>query len=139
MSALIAISEAVRNIGLLIVAVFGLYLAWLRVTAANRQAEATLSQADLARRAHVAELFNRAVGQLTDAKLEVRLGAIYTLRQIASDFPDLAEPTFDLLSTYLRETAGQYKDDLPPGDVREIMKTLVDHMVDNEPDRTRST
>jgi hypothetical protein len=47
----------------------------------------------------VAELFNRAVGQLTDAKLEVRLGAIYTLRQIARDFPDLAEPTFELLST----------------------------------------
>jgi hypothetical protein len=130
MSALVAISEFVRNLGLLVVAAFGLYLAWLRVSAANRQADANLSQAELARRGHVAELFNRAVGQLTDAKLEVRLGAIYTLRQIARDFPDLAEPTFDLLSTYLRETAAQYKEDQPPGDIREIMKTLVDHMVD---------
>jgi hypothetical protein len=33
--------------------------------------------------AAVMSLFNRAVGQLTDAKLEVRLGAIYTLREIA--------------------------------------------------------
>jgi hypothetical protein len=34
-------------------------------------------QAELARRDHVAELFNRAVGQLKDEKLEVRLGAIF--------------------------------------------------------------
>jgi hypothetical protein len=136
MSALIAISEILRNLGLLVVAVLGLYLAWLRVTAANRQAEASLSQAEaslrqaeLARRDHVAELFNRAVGQLSDAKLEVRLGAIYTLRQIARDFPDLAEPTFDLLSSYLRETSAQYGEVEPPIDVREINKTLVDHMV----------
>jgi hypothetical protein len=136
MSALVAISEFVRNLGLLVVAAFGLYLAWLRVSAANRQAEATLnqaegtlSQAELARRVHVAELFNRAVSQLTDAKLEVRLGAIFTLRQIARDFPDLAEPTFDLLSTYLRETGAKYEGAEPPIDVREINKILVDQMV----------
>jgi len=74
-------------------------------------------------------LFNHAVGQLTDAKLEVRLGAIYTLRQIARDFPDLAEPTLELLSTYLRGSAGKYEGDEPPIDVREIMKTLRDHLV----------
>jgi hypothetical protein len=68
------------------------------VSATTQQADATLQQAELARRDHVAELFNRAVGQLADAKLEVRLGAIYTLRQIAQDFPDLAEPTWELLS-----------------------------------------
>jgi hypothetical protein len=99
------------------------------LTAATRQADATLQQAELARRGHVAELFNHAVGQLTDAKLEVRLGAIYTLRQIARDFPDLAEPTLELLSSYLRESAGKYEGDEPPIDVREIMKTLRDHLV----------
>jgi hypothetical protein len=59
----------------------------------------------------------------------VRLGAIYTLRQIAQDFPDLAEPTFELLSTYLRENSAKYEGIAPPVDVREITKTLVDHMV----------
>jgi hypothetical protein len=59
-------------------------------------------------------------------KLEVRLGAIYTLRQIARDFPDLAEPTFELLTTYLRESVGDYGDREPPVDVREIMNTLKD-------------
>jgi hypothetical protein len=36
----------------------------------------------LARQDQIAELFNRAVGQLKDEKLEVRLGAILTLGQI---------------------------------------------------------
>jgi hypothetical protein len=61
--------------------------------------------------------------------LEVRPGAIYTLRQIARDFPDLAELTFELLSSYLRQTSAQYEGVEPPIDVREINKTLVDHMV----------
>jgi hypothetical protein len=126
MPELFTISEIVRNLGLVVVAAAGIYLAWKRVTASTRQADATLQQAELARRGHVAELFNRAVGQLTDAKLEVRLGAIYTLRQIARDFPDLAEPTFELLSTYLRETAAKYEGIEPPIDVREIIKTLGD-------------
>jgi len=99
MAALSVALEMVRNFGLALAAFVGIFLAWKRVTAANRQAEATLRQAELARRSHVAELFNQAVGQLTDAKLEVRLGAIYTLRQIARDFPDLAQPTLELLST----------------------------------------
>jgi hypothetical protein len=81
------ISEIFRNYGLLIGGALGLYLAWRRTSASTSQADASLQQAELARRDHVAELFNRAVGQLTDNKLEIRLGAIYTLRQIADDFP----------------------------------------------------
>jgi len=97
MSLVLALTEIARNLGLLFAAVAGIYLAWKRVTASNRQADAALAQAALARRDHVAELFNRAVGQLADAKLEVRLGAVYTLRQIALDFPDLAGPTIGSL------------------------------------------
>jgi len=122
-------SEIVRNYGIVLGGAIGLYLAWQRATASTRQADASLQQAELARRDHVAELFNRAVGQLTEEKLEIRLGSIYTLRQIARDFPDLSEPTLELLSTYLRENAEDYGEDDPPADVREIMKTLKDHLV----------
>jgi len=122
MTEFLPIVEMLRNLVLSVVAVVGVVMAWRQLNVANRQAA-------LARRSHVAELFNRAVGQLTDAKLEVRLGAIYTLRQVARDFPDLAEPTFELLSTYLRESGGKYEGDEPPIDVREIMRTLRDHLV----------
>ena len=122
-------SEVIRNLGLVFAAFIGIYLAWKRVSAATIQADASLRQADLARRDHVAELFNRTVTQLTHEKLEVRLGAIYTLRQIANDFPDLAGPTFELMTAYLRESATSYGDDEPPIDVREIMQTLRDRLV----------
>jgi hypothetical protein len=118
-----------RDLALVIGGAVGLYLAWRRAEASTRQADASLQQAELGRRDHVAELFNRAVGQLTNEKLEIRLGAIYTLRQIARDFPDLAEPTFELLTTYLRESVGDYGDREPPIDVREIMSTLKDRQV----------
>lgn len=98
------ISEIVRNFGLVAGGLIGLYVGWLRVHAANKQAEAQIRQADLARQDHVAELFNRAGGQLIDEKLEVRLCAILTLGQICKTFPDLAGPAFQLLTTHLRES-----------------------------------
>src|SRR5437763_15130255 len=125
----LSISEIVRNYALVIGGIIGILLAWMRVSASTRQADASLQQAELARRDHVAELFNRAVGQLTHEKLEIRLGAVYTLRQIAHDFPDLSDPTSELLSAYLRESVADYGDEEPPVDVREIMKTLKDQLV----------
>jgi len=123
-----AISEILRNFGIILAAGLGLWFAWARVKAADRQAKAAADQAVLARRDHVAELFNRAVGQLDDPKLQVRLGAIYTLRQIAKDFPDLTEAVFELLAAYMRETASSYGDNEPPVDVREIMSIINEQL-----------
>lgn len=117
-------SEILRNLALTIAAVIGSFLAWKRVFAANRQADSAAQQAILARRDHVMELFNRAVGQLSDDKLEVRLGAIYTLREIVENFPDLSTPVYNLLTTYLRESVQNYGDSKPPADVQEIMETV---------------
>lgn len=103
---------------------FGLYLAWLRVRAANRQAETQQEQIELSRREHVTELFNRAAGQLGDAKLEVRLAAIYTLRESTRAFPDLTGAVFELLSAYLRENDRNYADAEPPADIREVISIL---------------
>ncbi|MGE0211638.1 MAG: hypothetical protein AB7S41_08085 [Parvibaculaceae bacterium] len=120
----VAISEIVRNLGIVLGGAIGIYLGWKRVTAANRQAEAQTRQAELQRRDFVAELFNRAVSQLKDEKLEVRLGAIYTLRQICDDYPDLSRPVLELLAAYVRENAIDYGDQPPPVDIREVMSTL---------------
>lgn len=84
------------------------------MTAANRKSDAALKQSDralrqaeLALRGHVSELFNQAVGQLGDEKLEIRLGAIYTLRDIAKDFPDLTLSVFQLLNLFIRENTNK--------------------------------
>lgn len=89
-----------------------------------KQAGTAAAKAELDRRAHVVELFNRAAGQLTDERLEVRLCAIYVLREIGRDFPDLANPVFELLAAHLRERHRNYGDGEPPIDVQEIIATL---------------
>jgi len=135
----LSLSEVLRNFGILAAGVFGLWIAYQRVRAANRQAEAQIQQADaqirqaeLARREHVADLFNRTVGQLQDAKLEIRLGSIYTLGQVCSDFQDLSQPVIQLLTAYLRENPKDYGDDAPPIDVQEIMALLGKHLRDGQ-------
>ncbi|MBP0617282.1 hypothetical protein J6595_16975 [Jiella sp. KSK16Y-1] len=72
------------------------------------------------------ELFNRAAAQLGDDKLEVRLAAIYVLREIGRDFPDLANPIFELLQNHLEaRKAGGYGEEEPPVDVRAILDALL--------------
>jgi hypothetical protein len=120
----VALSEFLRNIALTFAAVVGAILAWRQLSPAALQARSANTQAELARRAHVTELFNRAAGQLRDPKLEIRLAAVYVLREVARDFPDLSDPIFELLQAYLRASDIDYGDEEPPIDVQEIMKML---------------
>ncbi len=124
MSNWIAVSEIVRNAALAVAAFVGAFLAWRQLSPVASQARAAKTQAELARRAHVTELFNRAVSQLRDPNLEVRLAAIYVLREVAKDFPDLSNPIFELLQSYLRSGQIDYGDDEPPIDIQEIIKLL---------------
>lgn len=121
----IALSEIVRNVALAVAAGVGAFLAWRKLGPETEQAGTAVRQADLARRAHVVELFNRAAGQLGDEKLEVRLAAIYVLREIGRDFPDLAGPVFELLEVYLERRQVEYGDGEPPVDVRAIVEALA--------------
>ena len=120
----VAISEIVRNAALAVAAFVGAYLAWRQLSPATLQARSANAQAELARRTHVIELFNRAAGQLRDSNLEVRLAAIYVLRGIAQDFTDFADPVFELLQAYLRDGGIDYGDEPPPVDIRAILDLL---------------
>jgi hypothetical protein len=120
----VAASEIVRNAALAVAAFVGAFLAWRQLSPAALQARSASTQAELARRTHVTELFNRAVGQLRDPKLEVRLAAIYVLREVARDFPDFSDPIFELLAAYLREGGVDYGEQEPPIDIQVIIKLL---------------
>lgn len=115
-----ALSPVFRDIAVGGAAIIGGILAWRRLGPASEQASAAIEQADLARRAHVTELLNRAASQLSDEKIEVRLAAIYILKDIARSFPDLADPVFELLQAYLREANYNYGDEAPPLEITEI-------------------
>ena len=128
MSGWVAASEIVRNLALALAAVVGAFLAWRQLSPASQQARSANTQAELARRSHVTELFNRAASQLRDPNLEVRLAAIYVLREVAKDFPDLSNPVFELLQAYLRAGKIDYVGENPPADVREIVSILRDRL-----------
>ena len=126
----VAFSEIVRNAALTLAALVGSFLAWRQLSPASLQARSANTQAELARRAHVTELFNRAVGQLRDPNLEVRLAAIYVLREVAKDFPDFSDPVFELLQAYLRASDVDFGDDEPPIDVQEIVNVIRNRLGD---------
>ena len=123
---LIQISELVRNYGLLVAAGIGVALAWWRSRASNRQAIAALQQAEVAQRNHVVEMFSRAVDQLGNEKLEVRLGAIYTLKRISRDpqYVDYKVPILETLTAFVRERTHEDTNAEPTVDIREIMTFL---------------
>jgi hypothetical protein len=123
---LVQISELIRNYGLIVAAGLGVVLAWWRSRASNRQAIAALQQAELAQRNHVVEMFNRAVDQLGSEKLEVRLGAIYTLKRISRDpqYADYRVPILETLAAYVRERTRDDTNAEPSVDIRAIMNFL---------------
>lgn len=132
MTRLIQVSELIRNYGLIAAAGVGLILAWWRSRASNRQATAALRQAELAQRDHVVEMFNRAIDQLGSEKLEVRLGAIYTLKRISRDpqYVDYQIPILETLTAYVRERSQTETGSEPPVDVREIMRFLAESLAE---------
>ncbi len=121
-------SEVARNFGILIAGVVGVGIAWWRSRAANLQARAALEQSELARRDHITEIFNRAVGQLADERLEVRLGAIYTLRAICEDPRYSADMWLivETLSAFLREGCAAGDGEQATIDIRAITDLLRD-------------
>ena len=91
--------------------------------AADRQSRAQRDQVGQARREHAAELFTRAVGNLDNDKLHIRLGAIYALRDIMEAYPvEQGRAVRDLLTQYLADM--NYADEEPPADVRAIVSVL---------------
>lgn len=117
------VSEILRNYALLAAAFGGVGIAYWRAIAADRQSVAQEEQVQQTRREHVIAIFAEAVERLDADKLHVRLGAIYTLREIVDTYPDLSRPVVDLLTAYLSDV--EYGDDEPPLDVREIMRIVV--------------
>ena len=120
------VSEIARNWAIVLGGAIGLSVAIWRGSAHDRQARAQRQQALVAQRGHIAEVFKDAVSQLgNEEKLEIRLGAVFTLTRIASDFPDFDAPVTQLFSAYIRERARQFQQDDPvTTDIVEIVKFI---------------
>jgi hypothetical protein len=115
-----------------------LALLWRRVTASER---AAIDAVRLAEETQRRERFLRAVSQLADAGLEVRLGAIYGLEQVASESRAQHQPAMEVLCAYLREHAA-WDAERPapmrlPTDVQAVLTVLGRRTVAHEEDSFR--
>ncbi len=102
-----------------------LALLWRRVTASER---AALEAARAAEEGQRADRFSRVVGQLADERLEVRLGAIYALEQLAMESREQHRPSIAVLCAFLRERAAWQPERAttgrPPTDVQAVLSVL---------------
>jgi hypothetical protein len=71
----------------------------------------------LNREGQITERFTRAVEQLADEKLDIRLGGIYALERIARDSETHYEPVIEVLTAFLREHAGRKLEIAASGEV----------------------
>ena len=120
----IAVSEILRNLAIVGAATIGLGLAWWRTAALNRQAASGAAQAAVSRREHAADVFSRAVGQIGNDRLEVRMGAIVSLAALSRDFPELSQPVFDVLAVYSRTRSEDFEAERPDIDVAATINIL---------------
>ncbi len=99
-------NEARRTIAQIIVCAVlfvGLYSTWKHVTTTQQTLEAT-------RDSQITERFTRAIEQLGDERLEVRLGGIYALERIARDSEKDHWTIVEVLSAFVRENAQRQGD-----------------------------
>jgi hypothetical protein len=73
--------------------------------AANKSAEAANKNAEAALDKQITERFSKAIEQLGSDKIEVRLGAIYTLERIAKDSKKDQWTIMEVLTAFVRENA----------------------------------
>ena len=62
------------------------------------------------REAQVTDRYTKAIGQLGDAQLAIRLGGIYALERIAVDSPRDHRTVVEVLSAYVRDATQQVRD-----------------------------
>ena len=92
-------------------------LTGIRTHAANLQAR-------VAEQGHITDRFTKAIEQLGNDKLEVRLGAIYALERIAWDSQRDHWPIMETLTAYVRENAPW-----PPKEETEVSEKLLTALI----------
>lgn len=88
---------------------FSLLFTWgnLRVAQDNLRItqKATTKSQELTRKGQITDRFTRAIAQLADRKLEIRVAAIYVLERIAKESSEEHWPIMEVLTTYIRVNA----------------------------------
>jgi hypothetical protein len=92
-----------------IVVLLGAYYTWRSVQQTERAQRASeenaLKSREISQQGQITDRFTRAIAQLGDDKLEIRVGGIFALERIAKDSERDYEPIMEVLTAYLRHHA----------------------------------
>ncbi|MBY5283711.1 pentapeptide repeat-containing protein, partial [Anabaena sp. PCC 7938] len=96
--------------------------------AANKNAEIALKNLKISEDKQITERFAKAIEQLASEKIEVRLGAIYTLERIAKDSEKDQWTIMEVLTAFVRENAPVKKEDQlqDQEDIEKLRKLRLD-------------
>ena len=106
------------QVGLAIVVMGTLYVAW-------RRAKAAEDTVKVAQEGQVTERFTRAIEQISGDSLAIRLGGIYALERIAKDSHRDHWQVMEVLTAYVQETTLNYAHKLPPTRLIDIQAILI--------------
>ncbi len=97
------VKDGLTSIGGLVVLV-GLYIAYRRVQVQQDQLQVQQGQLQVQERGQITDRYSKAIEQLADKELAIRLGGIFALEKIALDNPaDYHGPVAEVLCAFLRE------------------------------------
>ncbi|OCQ97131.1 hypothetical protein BCD64_16245 [Nostoc sp. MBR 210] len=94
--------------------------------AANESAKAALKNAEAAQDKQITERFAKAIEQLGSEKIEVRLGAIYTLERIAKDSAKDHWTIMEILTAFVRENSPRKLEEENAENTQETPKIRTD-------------
>ena len=126
-----SVSSTLRNIGLIVGGIVAVLLAMWRSLVAERQADATLRQAEAADRGLLNDRYQKAADMLGSSVITARLGGIYALQGLAEQHPELYHvQTLRLLCAFLRNPTvdgegGNGQTDSAEKDLREDLQIAV--------------
>ena len=108
----------------------GLYLTWRRIVATEETVRVAQETVRVAQEGQITERFTKAIAQLGDKEMAIRLGGIYALERIAKDSEKDHRPIMEVLTAYVREKAtkqGKYAEEAakkPTTDIQAILTVI---------------
>ena len=109
---------------------YGLYLTQRRIVATEDNVRVGQDNVRVAEEGHITERFTKAIAQLGDKEMAIRLGGIYALERITKDSEKDHGPIMEVLTAYVREkatTQGEYGEKAalkPTTDIQAILTVL---------------
>ena len=113
-----------------ILVLVGLYWTSRRVQAAEDNVSVAQENVRVAEEGHITERFTKAIAQLGDKEMAIRLGGIYALERLAKDSRKDHGPIMEVLTAYVRENAprqGKYIEEAalkPTTDIQAILTVI---------------